>query len=202
MVTVLTAQGMKKKAKEELGTFLQARANELVGSEAVLDLVQTCQDHLTTAVLMESNSSWSCKNKISENTESQFEDSSISQLSRRWIWVHHIADRQRKLDIVQQARQHLLGGYLKAGYPGIVIVEGPSHACDAFVSWIKGNKSRPGGGFGRQWGHHVRGELVVTERLLTNEFCALEEDMALLAAACREHDDLQDEFKKFVLQHS
>jgi hypothetical protein len=52
--------------------------------------------------------------------------------------------------------------------------------------WIKGNKSRPGGGFGRNWGHHVRGEFFVTEPRFTNEsFSALEEDMAVLAAACQ-----------------
>jgi hypothetical protein len=213
-VTVLTAQGRgltkNKQAQEELGASLQKRANELLGSEALLDLVQACQDQMTKILLVldsENGSSSTCKkkNEIQENTSSaaasgQDSTSKLLLLSRRWIWVHHITDRQRKLDIVQEARNYQLGGYLKAGYPGIAIVEGPCHACDAFVMWIKGNKSRPGGGFGRQWGHHVRGELIVTERRLMNEFSALEEVMAVLAAACREHD-LQDEFKTFVMQH-
>jgi hypothetical protein len=115
------------------------------------------------------------------------------------LWVHHITNKQRKEDIVREAQDHALGGYLKAGYPGIVVVEGAQKSCDDFIVWIKGNKSRPGG-FGRQWGHHVREELLISDRQFPDCFVALEEDMAVLASVCRDHG-LEEEFLQFVMQH-
>ncbi|CAB9527933.1 RWD domain-containing protein 2B [Seminavis robusta] len=192
-VSVLTTEGLaNRSAKEDLARQLKEKAKGLVGSEAILELVQECQEELC---------------QLHEQTLQQHEEKNINSddnnsdhtLGRRWIWVHHITDRQRKLDIVSEARDHGLGGYLKAGYPGIVVVEGPRRACNNFVTWIKGNKSRPGG-FGRQWGHHVRGELQIDKLILPASFEVLDEDMSALSSICRNHD-LEDEFLKFVMQH-
>ena len=65
--------------------------------------------------------------------------------------------------------------------------------------WIKGNKSRPGG-FGRNWGHHVRGEATIEVRQLPELFAELEDDMGKLGAVCKKFD-VEDEFREFVLQH-
>jgi hypothetical protein len=95
------------------------------------------------------------------NTNISMEDSipnspsCTGSLSRRWVWVHHITNSGRIKQIVHEASQLHLGGYVKGGYPGVVVIEGQSNACKEFIVWIKGNKSRPGG-FGRNWGHHVR----------------------------------------------
>ena len=189
-VSVLTAEGfVSRSARDDLTCQLQEKAQEMIGSEAVMELIQCCQERL---VQLQSEA----KDK---ETQSAIEDSDSTALGRRWIWVHHIKDRQRKEDIVREAQERALGGYLKAGYPGIVVVEGPRRACDEFVMWIKGNKSRPGG-FGRQWGHHVRGELEISSRQLPETFVALEEDMSVLSAQCREQG-LEEEFLKFVMQH-
>jgi len=75
-------------------------------------------------------------------------------------------------------------------------VEG--HDCDEFVNWIKGSKSQPGG-FGRNWGHHVKCEIEITNRQLPLEFTELE-DMRDLAAACKERG-LEEEFLEYVMQH-
>jgi hypothetical protein len=122
-------------------------------------------------------------------------------LGRRWIWVHHIKDSDRRKTILSEARYLKLGGYLKSGYPGIIVIEGDVLACDEFVAWVKGNKSRPGG-FGRNWGHHVRGEVTFPSsgiRLLPFEFEELE-DMAVLGGRCRDHG-LESEFLEYVMQH-
>jgi hypothetical protein len=200
-VTILTAQGMARTTREELAARLQTRANKLVGSEAIMELIQECQDQLLLYNSYESV-------KTTEEQEEGEEDGDTNPIvvaersdlfGRRWIWVHHIKDRQRREDIVREARALTLGGYLKAGYPGIVVIEGTIPACDEFVSWIKGNKSRPGG-FGRQWGHHVRGEVLVSERRLLATFEELEKDMSALASHCRNYN-LESEFLKFVMQH-
>ena len=196
-VAVLTTRGLSKTMQQELSHHLQSMARELVGSEAIIALVQACQEQVgeffveTKQLLQERElDSGDCITNDHSNSPA---------LSRRWIWVHHITNRQRKDDIVEEANNFQLGGYLKAGYPGVVVVEGSSSNCDNFVTFIKGNKSRPGG-FGRQWGHHVRGEVDIHQRQLPSTFIALEEDLSILALNCRERG-LEDEFKRFVMQH-
>ena len=60
--------------------------------------------------------------------------------------------------------------------------------------------SRPGG-FGRNWGHHCRGEVnfARAEKCLPGIFDELE-DMAVLGELCR-NCGLEDEFLRYVLQH-
>ena len=97
------------------------------------------------------------RHEISE--EACVDDSVTNEtIGRRWIWVHHITNSGRLKQIVTEAEELKLGGFLKGGYPGVVIVEGDSKSCDEFVVWVKGNKSRPGG-FGRNWtAYHPRRE--------------------------------------------
>eukprot|EP00986_Skeletonema_menzelii_P003516 scaffold1089_cov131-Skeletonema_menzelii.AAC.9 len=68
----------------------------------------------------------------------------LAKVQGRKILPRSAADGYGK-QIVIEAQDRNLGGFLKAGYPGVVCVEGDSDACDDFVVWIKGNKSRPGG---------------------------------------------------------
>jgi len=198
---------LSKSWQQSLTQQLQEKALALIGSEAVMDLIQECQDQLTTAIMRPTNTyteTETCEHgqQPTGNGESMASNNQHQEqqlLGRRWIWVHHIKDRQRKEDIVQEANDHGLGGYLKTGYPGIVVIEGLPKNCDEFVMWIKGNKSRPGG-FGRQWGHHVRGELLVTERKLPMPFVEVQEDLSVLAEKCRACQ-LEEEFLQFVMQH-
>lgn len=191
-VTVLTAEGFtSREAREDLARQLQEKAREIIGSESVMEITQECQERLMQLQIETA--------KERQNNTAPEDQATQQSIGRRWIWVHHITNRQRKEDIVREAQENALGGYLKAGYPGVVVVEGAKRGCDEFVMWIKGNKSRPGG-FGRQWGHHVRGELEINTLLLPRPFHALEESMSVLATQCRELG-LEDEFLKFVMQH-
>lgn len=196
---------------------LQHRADALLGQEAVMELVQAVQDATITAPQTLLNDENTTLNAAGSPAERIFEreseqgstqsdalndGSDDNQNGRRWIWVHHIKDTARRKAIIQEARECNLGGFLKYGYPGIVVVEGSQSDCDAFVSWVKGNKSRPGG-FGRNWGHHVRGEInniPVAKNQLPKEFVELEE-MKDLGAACKECG-VEDEFLAYVMQHN
>ena len=80
----------------------------------------------------------------------------------------------------------------------VIVVEGNTHSCDMFVTWVKGNKSRPGG-FGRNWGHHVRGEATVERRQLPESFEELD-DLAQFGALCKKAG-VEEEFREFILQH-
>ncbi len=181
---------------DTLSAKLQATANELVGSEAMMSIISECRNIV---------SDWECNSSDVDTTPSETEDDGVTSsvtnplcICRRWIWVHHITNNDRRKQIVIEAQERNLGGYLKSGFPGVVVVEGDSDACDDFVVWIKGNKSRPGG-FGRNWGHHVRGEATAEQRQLPAVFEELEDDMGLLGSLCREFN-VEDEFREFILQ--
>ena len=53
------------------------------------------------------------------------------------MWAHHISSAARRGLIVKEARALNLGGYLKPGYPGVVVVEGARGDLEDFVSWMK-----------------------------------------------------------------
>jgi hypothetical protein len=108
--------------------------------------------------------------------------------------VHHITNNVRIKQIVTEAQDLKLGGYLKAGYPGVVVLK--MLAASSFFGWIKGNKSRRGG-FGRNLGHHVRGETTCAQRQLPEAFEQLEGYGKLWRAVQGVHD----EFREFILQH-
>lgn len=194
-VTVLhTPKFVTRGNHDTLSSTLQATANELIGSEAMMSIISECRNILTD---------W--ENSSDDVTPPETKDNDTTSLpihpgcvSRRWIWVHHITNNDRRKQIVIEAQDRNLGGFLKAGYPGVVCVEGDSVACDDFVVWIKGNKSRPGG-FGRNWGHHVRGEATAEQRQLPQAFEELEDDMGVLGSLCRE-SHVEDEFREFILQ--
>ncbi|KAL3906273.1 MAG: hypothetical protein SGARI_004078 [Bacillariaceae sp.] len=144
-----TKSVLKRAAIDEIVNTLNDKAKSLVGVEAVMDIVETAKDMIADTMTLQ----------LMEKAPSEQEESLqlSSGYGRRWIWVHHITNTERRKSILKEARAMHLGGYLKYGYPGIIVVEGTSANCNEFVGWIKGNKSRPGG-FGRNWGHHVRAE--------------------------------------------
>lgn len=185
----------KKSVKENVKEQLQVISNELIGQESVLSLVQELQDILLN---IDTNTSAVDEPLLSREIDVSIQANSLGEVTceRCWVWVHHITDTNRARAIVREAESLSLGGFLKRGYPGVVVVEG--YNCQEFVTWVKGNKSRPGG-FGRNWGHHVRGQVQTEERKLPNMFRETE-NLKTLGEECRKYD-VESEFLEFVLQH-
>ena len=190
----VSVDGLRRAQQDQLSAQMSEKAKDLAGQEAVMELVI----ELNTMVVDLLNAAGSIESTEDESAVPLTVDNQTG-FGRRWIWVHHITNTGRKKSIVIEAQELKLGGFLKAGYPGVVVVEGETPACDEFVNWIKGNKSRPGG-FGRNWGHHVRGEISVTSRQLPLNFEEVEENLAVLSAACK-GCDLEAEFLEYVMQH-
>ena len=189
----VSAEHWQRSVQDEVSGRLRKFAEARVGDEVVMDLVQELQQVMAAQHIPDSSAD--------EDVPSLKSDKKNQPTVRRcWIWAHHINDADRRKSIVREAREMGLGGYLKPGYPGIVVIEG--EACESFVNWIKGSKSRAGG-FGRNWGHHVRGELAIpsSERQLPLEFNEIDESMKELGMLCTEHG-LDKEFREYVLQHS
>jgi len=136
VVIIVSVDGISRKERDAWSSKLKARAESLTGIEAVMELAQELFDIVST-----NSSRGSPGNDEKDQTPRTNKDSS-KRLGRRWIWVHHITDAGRKKAIVKEATHLKLCGFLKPGYPGVV-VEGERCACDDFVAWIKGNKSRP-----------------------------------------------------------
>ena len=202
-VTVLsTPRKITRNNHDTLSDKLQCRSKELIGSEAMMEIVNECRDlmedwydggNIDSCDQISEEEVQPCTSKDYTTTLTE------SAISRKWIWVHHITNTGRLKQIVSEAQTLKLGGFLKCGYPGIVVVEGSKQSTEEFVTWIKGNKSRPGG-FGRNWGHHVRGEATVNTRQFPELFQELEDDMGKLGTLCKEFG-VEDEFREFVLQH-
>lgn len=197
-VALISLDGLRRTYRDDIAKKLNERAAESAstGQEAVLEIIDYFKE--LVAHFAECDAANDTNNTGAADPSGADEGS--SQWGRRWIWVHHVTNKTRCKSIVEEARHLNLRGFLKPGYPGIVCIEGNGHKCDEYVTWIKGNKSRPGG-FGRNWGHHVRGHIEPAEKLLPDDdFRELDEDLAVLARICRDCL-LEDEFKEYVLQH-
>lgn len=196
-----SADGLRRSLREELSSHLTEISDSLTGSESIMGIMEALKEAGPTFWAKNVSMNTQSTKQLSSSSSSFQSSNQSRESARRWIWVHHITNTDRRKSIISEARNHNLGGYLKYGYPGIILIEGNRKECDEFVTWVKGNKSRPGG-FGRNWGHHVRGEINLEKeipRSLPIEFLELE-DMAVLGSLCREHG-LENEFLEFCLQH-
>jgi hypothetical protein len=205
--------GLRRRSlRDKLLLHLNKKAEFMVGLEAVMELVEELKEVAPLYLLTnEQQSVVEREAAIKRQEDSQDyneKPDDMLLLGRRWIWVHHITNSDRRKSIVREARELQLCGYLCSGYPGIIVVEGVASACDEFVTWVKGNKSRPGGGFGRNWGHHVRGHVNFSSSpeeskcllsAVQQQFEELE-DLAVLGGLCKLHG-LETEFLEYVMQH-
>jgi hypothetical protein len=191
----ISVGGLTRSKREEISLTLQGKADSLAGQEAVMDLVDEFKEIAVACFSVDEQDD--CGMAPPDESTSRISEKN----SRRWIWVHHITNPDRRKSILAEARGLDLGGFLKTGYPGVMVIEGSVPDCNEFVSWVKGNKSRPGG-FGRNWGHHVRGHLdfdSIEDRKFSDVFEELEA-MADLGRECKERG-AEEEFKVYVLQH-
>ena len=58
-------------------------------------------------------------------------------LGRRLIYSHHIISKIKRSDIKSLASEYNLTGYMKVGWPGLIIIEGLEEDCIAFYEEIK-----------------------------------------------------------------
>jgi hypothetical protein len=104
-------------------------------------------------------------------------------LGRRLIYSHHIISKIKRADIKRLASDFQLTGYMKIGWPGLIIIEGAEQDCLDFYDEI-----RPW-----QWKYLVvRGEQqerccgrAIDENRKFEQFLEVD-DMSLVARHCRE----------------
>jgi hypothetical protein len=65
------------------------------------------------------------------------EEEAGSRIARRLIWFHHIKAPSKRRDAKAWAKELALGGFVKPGYPGVILVEGRRDAADEYVDRLK-----------------------------------------------------------------
>jgi hypothetical protein len=84
-----------------------------------------CQQEEKTAITLSDISNSSSKNH------------SNLLLGRRLIYSHHIISKTKRADIKSLASDYKLTGYMKFGWPGLLIIEGRDEDCVAFYDDIR-----------------------------------------------------------------
>lgn len=102
-------------------------------------------------------------------------------LGRRLIYSHHIISKRKRADILELARHLNLTGFMKIGWPGIIIIEGSEEDCQLFYDGI------------RSWSWQylvVRGEMQENcnqlQKVRRFPVFSEVESMSMVASHCRE----------------
>ncbi|KAL2836949.1 hypothetical protein BJY01DRAFT_221453 [Aspergillus pseudoustus] len=103
---------------------------------------------------------------LSESTKSTTD----GPLVRVWFYFPSLSTREKRSDMVNHAPDYSLTGFVLAGKPGVLCVEGASRDIDAYMSFIKTHS----------WGDIPSHQKKVSERYRETErvsrvFCGMEE---------------------------
>lgn len=172
-------------------------AESMVGSEAMWTVLSLAQEWMTdelpgvigkaaessSSVVVSSSESKS-PNKLNHPArDSTAQKTTSILLGRRLIYSHHIISTKKRSVMRQLASELHLTGYVKIGWPGVIILEGLEDNCQTFYDTI------------RRWNWQylvVRGEMQETidesrerEHRCFDSFCEVEE-MSVVANHCKE----------------
>mmetsp|Transcript_44440 Transcript_44440/g.93291 ORF Transcript_44440/g.93291 Transcript_44440/m.93291 type:complete len:840 (+) Transcript_44440:153-2672(+) len=117
---------------EEICTW-EAKANE--GKEAIHPIFSVASGWAHT----DWHNTLSKELSISEDTEKEPEDS-LSEICVSLIHTHHIIEADKIQSIKKNASKLSLGGFVKIGKPGLILVEGNDTDCDHFLEALVQNK--------------------------------------------------------------
>jgi hypothetical protein len=182
-----TADDYSQNAEEAVFAVL-SQADEWIQNEWPLYAVTASPDTQSSTPGQDASSSLSSSNP-NANTQSTSSASSSIILGRRLIYSHHIISKTKRADMRNLASHYKLTGYVKIGWPGIVILEGRDDDCNAFYddmrkwAWkylvVRGEMQEkvPGGG--------DNADNSVDSKRLFPTFLETD-DMSIVANHCRE----------------
>ena len=105
--------GVRRSTQDQLTAALGQKALELLGEEAVMELVQELQE-IAPAALADERAAIAAA-AAPAAVPAAASESGLDGFGRRWMWAHHIASTARRGLICKEARSLSLGGYLKPG---------------------------------------------------------------------------------------
>lgn len=130
--------------QDKLSEELRRYAEQLVGEEAVLAMAQKLQEIGPNAVVAaslrsrnDSTAAVAGDNNSDSNNNNNSNVKTTSRFSRQWLFMDHIKAESRRAQMIGEAKDHAVGGYIKPGYPGVCVLEGESEEVDQYVTWVK-----------------------------------------------------------------
>lgn len=191
----LTSKAVLKLAHDSVPSLVnlcRTEAESMLGSEAMWTVLSRAQewmtDELPGIIGKAAESSFVSTESKSPNKSSHSDLDCNTQrihsilLGRRLIYSHHIISTKKRSDMRQLASELHLTGYVKIGWPGIIILEGLEDDCQTFYDTI------------RRWNWQylvVRGEMQETvdeskerDHRCFDSFCEVE-DMSIVANHCK-----------------
>jgi hypothetical protein len=109
------------------------------------------------------------------------------KLVQRLIYSHHIIAKSKRKSLKDLSTKYNLGGYVKIGWPGIIIMEGLEADCDGFTGEIKGMKWQYLNVRGEQQADFDSLETLQGARVFTRPFIELDQhEMSTLATLCQD----------------
>ncbi|XP_020519812.1 RWD domain-containing protein 2A isoform X2 [Amborella trichopoda] len=130
-VSVICSGQISRLDHDAINMVAREEACKLVGHEGGFQILQVIQEKAEDL-----------NNRMRHNTHNQEKqrreeiDMSIC-IKRVLIWFHHIKSPQKRKSILEWSKSHDIGGYLKSGYPGILVIEGEKSWIDAYVKQVQ-----------------------------------------------------------------
>jgi Protein of unknown function (DUF1115) len=170
-------------ASPSLLEVCRGTAFEHAGEESVFVVLSAAEEwiHERWPALLESNSDGPQQPKEEVN-EIIIHETRV--LGRRLIYSHHIIAKKKRADIKMLADDYELTGYMKIGWPGLLIIEGDEQDCNQFYNEIRPWSWQYLVVRGEQQEVVPRGKSMESVRRFAN-FTEVE-DMSVVAEHCRE----------------
>jgi hypothetical protein len=124
-------------ALPQLTEACQATAREFPEQEAVWHVFNRADEWIESNWLEILNQQEQLHAMKSTDVQSSTKHVQSNILGRRCIYSHHIIANSKRKDLAALAHDYKLGGYVKIGWPGIIIFEGLESSCQAVVDEIK-----------------------------------------------------------------
>lgn len=74
---------------------------------------------------------------VEEEVETQEEEEDDGPLERVWFWLPSLNTKEKRRDMVDYAPRFRLAGFVLAGKPALLCLEGGGHAVDRYMAAIK-----------------------------------------------------------------
>lgn len=156
---------LTKLAEESLNELIQSCqniANDMSSQEAIFTIFNYADEWLIdvwTNVINSHQKQQQHHSKQNIVNDSNNNNIIIIQLCRTLIYSHHIIGKEKRYDMIHLSSELQLSGFLKIGWPGIIIIEGIKESCQEFYNIIRR----------WQWQYLVvRGEIIEDISLLNN----------------------------------
>lgn len=117
---------------EEAVFAVLSQADEWIQNKWPVYYAETVSSDPQSTLGQDVSSSLSNSNQIANVITQSTSSSSSIILGRRLIYSHHIISKTKRADMRNLASHYKLTGYVKIGWPGIVILEGRDDDCNSF----------------------------------------------------------------------